>query len=238
MKKWILISAVLIGLGGFIYWASYVPASSTEVVVAVDRTDTFLARPLPDEILSLYDLKNNPYTEARFRLVQISDVDYNPVTKIHLKPTTSFSINELDRPKEVAEFGGKVKNAFNSLKEESQEKSHSSVYAPIARELQRLSESKANKRVLVIFSDLMENTDTLNFYVPETLAKLKSNSASIQNILEEQVPLPNLVGIEVYIIFEPQDYGENLDFRIASEFYKSLFKSKGAKVTIGANLNM
>jgi hypothetical protein len=77
----------------------------------------------------------------------------------------------------------------------------------------------------------------MSFYTKENINLLKSNPEVIRKYFENSVPLENLNGINIYIIFQPNGIGEDEQFKLASKFYKDLFESKGATVEITASIN-
>ena len=84
----------------------------------------------------------------------------------------------------------------------------------------------------------MENTNSLSFYNNKDFKKLKTKPDEIQNYFETMQSINSLSGIEVYFIYQPTDIANDEQFRIISGFYKKMLESKGAKVTISANLNI
>ena len=60
---------------------------------------------------------------------------------------------------------------------------------------------------------------------------------TIETIFEKKAVLPSLVGIEVYLIYQPTTAENDATYRVVSEFYKTLLESKGATVNISANLS-
>jgi hypothetical protein len=112
------------------------------------------------------------------------------------------------------------------------------MYTPIARELELLSKSKSQRRILIVYSDLMENTESLSFYRKQDFEKLKTKPEQVQKYFEALAPINTLTGIEIYFIYQPTDTKSDERFRIISGFYKKFLESKGAEVNISANLTM
>lgn len=235
MKTLTYIAIILITIVAVFYFTAEKP-TKTEVVLIFDRTDKFLSSPDGNEILSLYDLKANPNRGATFRLVQITDVDYTPTIEANMPPFTTFGGSQITRVTDRAKFQAEIKNALSSLNAKNQSKAYSSIYAPLVRELARLKESTADTKILLLYSDLMENTDFVSFYSSPTLALVKTKPDTIRDLLGKQAPIPDLTGIEIHIIYEPKDHSENSVFTSVSHLYKSMLEAKGAKVLIGANL--
>jgi len=120
---------------------------------------------------------------------------------------------------------------------ESVGKDNSAVYFTIAKELNRLSHSKTTTKLMLVYSDLMENTPGMSFYDSDTFTKIKSAPNTIQHYFESQQKLTNLNGIKVYLIYQPENTKQDEDYKVVSGFYKNWLESKGAIVEISANLN-
>jgi hypothetical protein len=203
-----------------------------------DMTDPFASKPNTADILSLFELDKDKWSGAKFRYMGINDVSYNHVLQAEIAAEDKWFGNELERDRDIKSFKAKVQQILEDTLEEKIGRGVSSIFSPAARELNAMSKSSSQKRILLLFSDLMENTAEVNFYNPQTLSSIKRNPKKIQALLEQQVKLEPLNDIEVYIIYQPQATKTNREFQIVSEFYKNILESKGAKVFIGANLIM
>ena len=220
-------------------WHSYSKATITEISVMQDSTDTLLSEVSADEIFrqfKLFDKNNdNDWDGAIFRYQTINDVSYNKVIEVSLQPENFWLGNDIDRKKKIEEFRADL---FKPFKEKGVggNKSNSSVYLPIARELTHLSESASTIKKLLVYSDFMENTYDLSFYNEETLAMLQSHPDIMIKTLQERLPLPSLIGIEIHLIYQPDKTETDRVFRIVSTFYVKMLERKGAKVIVEANI--
>jgi hypothetical protein len=115
-------------------------------------------------------------------------------------------------------------------------KPNSSVYIPIVEALSFLKNTKAETKVLLIYSDLMENGENISLYNQASLKNMKENPGSLTDFYESKMTLPDLSGISVYLIYRPSNTKEDERFQIVSGFYKKMFENKGAKVFIQANI--
>lgn len=208
---------------------------TTEVVILRDITDKHLSKPNAEDISRFFNWEKGKWNEAKFRFADITDVSYNRTNETSIEGENMWLSNEYEREDKVKKFNGEIAKILSVSAKENIGKQHSSVYIPIARELSRLNKSASDKKIILIYSDLMENQKELSFYDPKKLKQLKENPEEIRKLLESQQPLGALVGIKVYIIYQPADAEADLKFRIVSEFYRNLLEMKGAKVTIGAN---
>ena len=236
--KLIIISILLALMGGtaFVVFKTGNKTTVTEISILRDITETHLAQPLPEEIMSLFDLNIHKWNGGIFRFANISDVSYTNTKYAAVTSANEWLSNQYDREKEIKVFRDKVEEIIADAKNDSIGKPHSSVYIPIADELNRLNKSHSQRRVLLIYSDLMENETTLSFYNGRVLELLKSNPDSAIKVFNKLSSLGNLSGIEVHIIYQPTNTETDRIFQIVSEFYRKYLESKGAKVEISANL--
>lgn len=210
--------------------------STTAVVTLHDITDIHIAQPDTQEILSLFDLQNK-WNGGTFQSIDLTDVSYNQIKQAKLEPRNKWFTNEFDREKEIKKFTDEVVKIIINHTKFKTEKANSAIYFPIATELNKLKNIKAQRRILIVYSNLMENTANLSFYQKDGFEKLKTNPEQIREIFEKQETLETLNGIEVYFIYQPTENQSDQRFQIISRFYKKLLEDKGAKVTISANLN-
>ena len=238
-----VIAAVAVGLVGLaaIFWTVRGLVQRppiTTVVVLRDVTDTFGAQPDVGEILELFDRSAaGRWNGAHLLASTVTDVSYNRVAEVKLNPASKWLSNELQRKKDVVQFEADVVKIIGLVSGDTVGRSHSSVYRAVALQLLRLSEDPAAKRILLVYSDLMENSPDLSMYDEATFRALQADPGSVAALLEQQEPLPSLRGIEVHLVHQPTDAVTDKQYRVVSGFYRQLLESKGATVHISANLN-
>lgn len=214
------------------------PPSITETVTLRDVTDKYLSKPNADEIYSLYGLSSSSMNGAIFRFKNLSDVSYNYEAEAEIEAQNFWTSNELDRIKTIKRFKNRMAEIITDSNKDTVGKINSSIYIPIATELNRLTQSKSDKKYLLVYSDLMENTADLSFYNKKALAQIQANPEAIRKSFEELQTLHNLNGIAIYLIYQLQDMQSDKAFTIISAFYKKLLEEKGATVTVSANINI
>lgn len=206
-------------------------AETHEISVLGDITDSMLAEPKAEEILPLYG--TNQWNGRILRYRNISDVDYSKTRQVSLESEQMWFSNSILREKKIENFNQEAEKILAGAKD-SPGRSHTSAYIPIAAELNLLAKSQAQTRILLVFSDLMENGTGISFYGKQEI--IKNNADSLMKYFEDVMPLEPLDGITVYLIYEPLDNQDSERFRTVSEFYRSILQAKGAEVIIGANL--
>lgn len=241
--KGLLIIITVLGaaslLYGYLFGYYDDPRTTTEISVIWDVTEKHEPHPTAEEILPCFGLDANANNGAIFRFTYASDVSLNRETVFSLTPAGSNALtNQFDRKREVDKFSGQVTAFLNSLVIDTAiGRQHSSVYMPIAESVNKLvADKSADKKILLVYSDLRENTLGLSFYDKKTVALQKSDPDKIRDMLFASVPLGDLTGVEVHFLYEPSDPADDGAYRIISGFYKTLFESKGATVFVSANL--
>ena len=172
-----------------------------------------------------------------FKFQNLSDVSYNQRSQVRIEPQSKWLSNEMERQGEIKKFKIAIESKLEQIPSNTIEKENSSIYLPIVRELNQLSQSKSDRRILVVYSDLMENTPEFSFYRKGDFELVKNQPDSLQKRFEKELLISPLGGIEIYFIYQPKDIKSDGRFQLISEFYRNLLESKGAKVTISANLN-
>lgn len=225
-------------IGAALYFTN-LRTETTEVSVFRDVTDSILAKPDAKQIQSLFHLSGDKkYNGAQFRFANLSDVSYNQSLEATIEPTGALFANELTRDKQIARFNDSVANILEKTKGDSIGREHSSLYVPLATELNRLAQSEAKTKIAVVFSDLMENDLDLSLYNQSELQLIESNPDSLKSVFEKRLPLISLQGITIHLIYQPKDIEGDREFRIVSGFYKKMLEEKGGTVFIQANLSL
>lgn len=229
----IVITAIAIIM--FVFVRNSNKSYTTETSVLGDITDSLLSKPDTNGILGFYDT-GNQWDGRMFRFSELSNVSYTQVKEVKLEAANQWFSNEFDRAKEISGFKNKVSAILANAGKDAIGKTNSSIYLPIAMELNRLAKSKAQRRILIVYSDLMENTPDMSFYGKSGFELLKANHVLLRKYFTQLLSLQNLSGIEIYFIYQPINPQQDKYFQAVSEFYRELLEMKGAKVNIQANL--
>jgi hypothetical protein len=211
--------------------------TSTEYSVLRDLTDSTKAMPDEDVLLTDLGIDTNIWNGINFNFFNISDVSYTPHWRISLGTGGDrLASSEFTRKREIVAFKAKLTALLDSARSDTTGREHSSIYLPMAEELTRLANSNADRRVLIVYSDLMENTSGLSFYNYKTFAQIDSGPDKIKSKFLAKAKLPDLTGVEIRFIYEPKNAKADNDFRRVSNFFRRMFEEQGAKVSISANL--
>lgn len=222
------------------------PASETDVAVIEDVTDTFLVRPLTAPIMALYDFKGNMQKAAKFKMTLLTDKLLNPTESISIADaSTTEKDNQHDdvhfREKMIMWFHemlGKAVSDFQSKFTPCQPMGNSEVFATISGELNALAQSKAQHRVLLVFSDLQEHGSFFNCYSLQGQQQLGDEPDKVAAFLDTKRPLPkDMHGITVFLVYQPKDRLDDQRFDTMQGLYVRLLSKYGARVVVQSNGN-
>jgi len=211
--------------------------SAIDASIIWDITDSMMVTPKLSEITSLYGLDKDIWNGGKFRLLNVTDVSINKIYEASIESENMWLGNKFKRNEKLKKFYSEIDGIISGALKQKIGKDNTSLYIPIAKELNRLSQSTANKKLLLVYSDLMQNTDDMSFYKNETLSLLRTNPDSVKKYFESQLKLKNLSGIKIYLVFQPQNMKQDEVYKIVSNFYKAMLESKGAEVEITASIN-
>ncbi len=234
MKNFLLgLAIILFGLSIPKLWPT---KEITAVSILRDVTDSSIAEPDSQSVAKLYDLTDTKWKGGAFRYSTISDLNLNQFSETHLDAAFMLFSNEFERDKQVQDFTNDIATILTRAKADSIGRAHTSAYKPIATELKRLSESFAQKKILIVYSDLMENDSDFSLYGKNTLELIDKNPESVKQEFAKQVPLPSLSGITVYLVFQPTSEIGDKQFSVMSHIYSEMLQEAGAQVYIVPNL--
>lgn len=229
-----IIALILITIAGSAIIFTAGKNTGTEVSVLRDITEPHLAKLDTSEIFHFYG--TDKWGGRIFRFTDISDVSYSRTRQTSIEAENQWLSNEYEREDKIEKLNDDIGQIVADSQKTITGKPYSSIYNHIARELTQLTQIKAQRKILLIYSDLMENQKDFSFYNSRTFNLLQTNPNEIQQLLEKNGTLSRLDGIEIYMVYEPVNSEKDRAFGIVSEFYRNLLESKGAKVFIGANL--
>ena len=220
------------------------PEQTIAASVIVDLTDPHTIYPDGKTIIPLFGLSYNPNNKVIFRLLPITDRTLNPDTEIILESaaaTEKYNRNDnpLYRRRLVVRFNDSVNHLLQSFnqKEQGADSSitRSEVFSTITGELKKIIALKPDKGRLVIYSDLMENSDILSVYKSGNLTD-KREQGRIERRLEETGLLPGkLSKITVVVIYNPKSRTEDARFMAMASVYRHMLEKRGAVFILSAN---
>jgi hypothetical protein len=210
----------------------------TETVCLIDGTESTVQYPKYSE-LKPFLTQRNVNNGVCFKASIISDIDFDlSLNKCLDFKNTGSDITEEERYLQNKKYLREVEKSYNDLVSNIQHaegKSHSVIYRVVTTELIKLSKSPAKNKVLLVYSDLFENSDLLNVYSPKG-KQLLANPEKIEQLFTEYLSLPDLSGIKVYLIYKPKDFQENQKYRTMATVYTNILTSAGCEVIVSGHL--
>lgn len=167
----------------------------------------------------------------------LDDLSGASLEELSIAPSTGSAAmeNPKKRQREVAEFHDKVKQLIaTKLSGAEIDKNYSKIFIKLCKSLNSLQSVTAGRKVLVLYSDLLENSETASFYKEDQLSEAVKNTDSFyDNKLKTKCALPNLQGVEMYLNVMRE---AKSDVRIskAEQFWIRLLESQGGVVKVDA----
>jgi hypothetical protein len=205
------------------------------MTIAVDQTDLLNEYPAAAQLLLPLGLKDNLSMGVTVTVQPLTDRDVNPTFTFTLEREDALTGNKELRPAVVTAYIKKVQRCLDSLRPQKPMK-QSIIFRSVVEQANRLLETSTQKRYLVMISDLMEHAET-DFYDQDTQYALAHDPEQMQQRLEKNLSLRDMKGIELWLLYRPDNYRTNQTYRIVSGFYQRLFSLHGAVVHIDQNFN-
>ena len=206
-----------------------------DIIIAIDYTDSLLLYPKTDDVLKLTGLDNNPWQGIKLEITGISDKDMNQAKSFYLPSQMRLTGNKQQRAAQVEKFSKEIGLYLNQVRY-TKELNHSIIYRSLAQCLNKLTLDKSKQKQLIVYSNLMENSD-VNFYDTATFHQIQSDYLKVKHRIEIGSSLQNVAGIQTWLLYNPTSFEDNATFRITSNFFKQILEEKGVKVQIGIDVN-
>ncbi|MBL7771722.1 MAG: hypothetical protein JNM95_02530 [Chitinophagaceae bacterium] len=223
---------------------------ATAVVWLFDITEGTTVYPSWQSILDLYHFPENRYKEAYFKKGCISNFKNNEEDILHLdNQQVGEQWNRYDDPKyrdkQVIAYMNQVKNSIEETTNSGQDngRKETQCYHRIVSELEYLSSLKAKRKVMIITSDVIENSELLRGYSSDLYhLMINDRNKAVQEIAEkfsDDESIPNkLSGIDVYILFNPRTKEDDIRFDVFSSAYKQMIEENHGRVFIKSSQNI
>jgi hypothetical protein len=210
---------------------------SQEISIVLDLTSEHFSHISLNDFQKKSIISKNVNNSEAVRIQGITEFGFNEVKSFMLDSVSSALLsNDYERKHKIKNYYSNTDSALLELSKNKKERVGSVIFKIISEELNILSKSKADKKMLIINTDLMEKS-FIDFYDQDIFNELVNQPKHIQNLLIEKYPLNKLNGIEIYIIYKPIDKMDSERFEVVSNLYNHLLSSRGAMVKISGNLN-
>lgn len=224
---------------------------TTQICVLIDVTDerfkdeNFVNENLP-KLLKLMDLdiKNGGFSGGEIKLSLINEVsDSKSITiKIETAETGLMGENPLNRKDQVTKFYTELENSFTKILSKANWGTDASkIYQKVSRELIKMKSTAADKKYLIVYSDMLENSQLFSFYGANwknNIEKLMENPEETLDKLGKNGPaLPDLSEFNIYVITTRTPENDE-KINLSEELWNALFETQGATVTFNSGLEI
>lgn len=223
MKKLLLILLVFT-----LFSCETKPPTETEIYLYFDFTEgqDYSERIEEDvmaylELMEVGDMSSSNF--GKIKVYPLYDVGSARGKTIKLKEGKSeMESNKFLRKKEVEKFRGQLVDFLTEVNGEytgkSLDKSH--IFAPICKGISKLNGSDADRKIILIYSDMLENSDIANLHAKT------ANFEKWTAAFDEACDLEDVSDLEFYIV-HPVDKNNDSKIQIAADFWSNYLMDKG-----------
>jgi hypothetical protein len=182
------------------------------------------------------------YSGGEVKIFTINDLSDSPSKTVTLRRGVDGALgqNPLDRLDEIKAFEAEFNKALDTILDNTNwDRNQSKIYQNICREINKLSNSPSNnKKVMIIFSDMLENSELFSFYRDKEIENLSKNIGNlVEKKLDKECPLPNLEGIKIFVVTSRKPETDTL-INKAEIFWKELFRRKNGAASFDSELDI
>jgi len=202
------------------------PPTQTDLYIFLDYTEG-QHYDLEEDVDKYFELMNiteeNNRNFGQVRVFPIYDVASSVSQSVKLKEGKSkLEGNKYLRQKELDAFKtklvGKVESFNNMHTGKSLKASH--IFQPISKGMKKMEKSDADRKVMLIYSDMLENSQLANMHGAQlNFTKVKTN-------FDQHWKGEDISDIEMYIVY-PIDKNNDTKIRKAGEIWRQYLMEKG-----------
>ncbi len=218
-----------------------------DIVVMIDNTEGgeyhWSNILMNEDLVKLFTINGEQYYGS-VTFTDINDISMNRIQSAKLTEpspykdgSTGLTRKKTDdaNKKALLKSFGEVSKLYDSFmnKKSSEEKKNSILYGPITKAINRLAESEADEKTLIILSDMIENSDCGNFY--------KATAKNYEKIISDLIKCSGATitpdsGVKVIILFQTGDPEKDKLFVKSMEIWGIIFDTAGIPYEIKPNL--
>lgn len=225
--------------------------TTTQICVLMDVTDesfqdeTFVADNLPKYLkLMKLDKSIGGFSggEIKFSLINEVSDSKSKTVKIASGKTGMMGENPLTRKDEVDKFYAELETSFSELLNSVNWGTDASkIYQKVTREIIKMKKLEADKKYLIIYSDMLENSKLFSFYGTKWKSNIEkmieSPELTLENLSKTGPTLPDLSEFEIYIISTRTSENDE-KINLSEQFWTVLFEYQGATVVFNSGLEI
>ncbi len=183
---------------------------------------------------SSVDTSNTSFTGINIYVTSCSDLTRNPGISIDALPPGDPGMlgdNPLDRIDGIKKFKVKAISQINNfIKSQKYRTDSSQIYCEFCNQINDLNEENAEQKTLIIFSDMLENSNLIKIYsnTNRVYQYLHNKNDDLIQQFEDKTgcTLPDLKHFNVCVITYRDSKTDSL-VALAERFWKKMLKEKG-----------
>ena len=226
-------------------------AKTTQICILIDVTDekfqdkSFVSENLP-KYLKLMHLDKNTGGfsggEIKFSLINEVSDSKSKTIKITTGETGMLGENPLNRKDEVDKFYSELEDSFSELLNSANWGTEASkIYQKVTRELIKMKKSEADKKHIIIYSDMLENSQLFSFYGANWRSKIekmiKDPESTLATLSKNGPALPDLSEFEIHVITTRTSANDE-KINTSEQFWTTILEFQGAAVSFNSVLEI
>lgn len=224
---------------------------TTQICVLIDVSDVrfknenYVSENVP-KLLTLMklDKQSSGFSGGEIKLSLINEISDSKSKTIKIKSgvTGLMGENPLNRRDEVEKFKTELEESFSAvLAQVNWGTDASKIYQKITRELIKMKNSAADKKYLIIYSDMLENSNLFSFYGANwktNIEKMMEDpNTTLEKLAKNGPSLPDLSEFMIYIVtMRTPENDEKIN--LSEQFWTSIFEYQGATVSFNSVLEI
>lgn len=203
-----------------------------ELTVISDLTEAHFNGFTISEIRKVSTVSQNSLNGESVRIISITELGFNKTYDFSIKKDSSLLLgNDYERTDIISHYFSQIDACLKNIQTEKRNRSGSVIFKVMSEELNRLNNSKSDKKTFLVNTDFMEMS-FINFYDAEVLNTILEHPETVERILLNKYPLERLNSIDIFFVYLPKDKTDSDRYEIVSKFYKKMFEAHGARVNI------
>ncbi len=202
------------------------PPQKTDLYIYLDYTEGQTYNSIEadfDNFLTLMNVsEDHPSNYGTIKFFPLHDIGSTPSSTVKLKEGKSkLESNKYLRQQEIDKFKTKVLAKVEAMNSQysGKELKKSHIFQPLCKGFSKLEKSDADHKVVLIYSDMLENSNLANF-------NKGIKESSLTKAFDKQNTIEDLSELEIYIV-HPINKKNDQKIQASGEFWKSFFTKKG-----------